>query len=88
MLEYEFTYDQLYEMTISELIDTLQSRRKGFAYRVWKQAYMISWAVMGKNYPRDPQKASPELYPQKPRIKMPPNLLKKEMEKRGNVNYE
>jgi len=49
---------------------------------------MISWAVMGKNFPRDPEKASPELCPQKPRIKMPPNLLKKELEKRGNVNYE
>lgn len=77
-------------MTVSELIDTLISRRKGFGYRAWKQAYLIAWAVMNKNYPKSPDKASPELYSeQKKTIKMPPNLLKKELEKRrGKVIYE
>lgn len=76
-------------MTIQELLDTLAARRKGFAYKVWKQAQLIAWAVMGKNYPRNPEGASPELYPPKPRIKMPDNLLKSEMKKRGGkVNYE
>ena len=78
-------------MTVSELVETLLARRKGLGYRVWKQAQLISWAVMGKNYPRTPDKASPELYQdeRKKTIKMPPNLLKKELEKRGGkVIYE
>lgn len=44
---------------------------------MWKEAYLISWATMGKKYPDTPEKANPELYPPKPRIKMPSNLLKK-----------
>lgn len=74
-------------MTVQELIDTLISRRKGLAYSLWKNAYLTSWAVMGKHYPKTPDKASPELYPLKPRIKMPINLLKQQG--RGeNINYE
>ena len=89
MLEYDFTYDQLYEMTISEMIDTLTARRKGMAYRIWKEAHLIAWAVMGKGYPKTPEMASPELYPAKQRIKMPPNLLKAQNEKRGGkIIYE
>lgn len=88
-MEFDFTYEQLYEMTVSELIDTLQSRRKGLGYKLWKQAYLISWAVFGKNYPKTPQAANPDLYPRKTSIKMPPNLLKRELEKRGgNISYE
>lgn len=64
-------------MTIKELIDTLMARRKGLAYKIWKEAYLISWACMGKKYPDNPEKASPELYPPKKRIKMPTNLLLK-----------
>lgn len=79
----------MYEMTLKELLDTLESRRKGLAYKVWKNAYLISWAVMGKQYPKLPEGASPELYPKKPRIKMPDNLFNAEMKKRGgNINYE
>ena len=88
LLEYDFTYDQLYDMTVSELIDTLEARRRGLGYRLWKQAYMISWAVMGKHYPKTPEKASPELYKKKKTIKMPPNLLNKRMKELGDVRYE
>ena len=86
MLQFEFTINELYEMTVKELIDTLIARRKGMAYRIWKQAYLIAWAVMGKHYPKTPEKASPELYPPKPRIKMPANLMKRI--EGGKVNYE
>lgn len=79
LLEFDLTYDQLYEMTVKELIDTLIGRRKGIGYNFWKQAYLISWAVAGKHYPKTPEKASPELYPKKPTIKMPSNLLKKHL---------
>jgi hypothetical protein len=89
LLEYNLTYDQLYEMTVSELIDTLIARRKAKGYELWKQAYLISWAVMGKNYPKTPEEASPELYQSKKRIKMPPNLLRRELEKqKGQIRYE
>ena len=90
-MEYDFTYDQLYEMTLSELIDTIDSRRRGLGYRLWKQSYLISWAVMGKHYPRKPEEASPELFGSKPRktIVMPPNLLRKELKKQGGkIDYE
>lgn len=77
LLEFDFRYSELYEMTFKELIDTLMARRKGLAYRMWKEAYLISWATMGKKYPQTPQDASPELYSPKPRIKMPEMLLRK-----------
>jgi len=64
-------------MTISELISTLENRQKGLAYKVWKQAYLIGVAFGGKNYPRTPQKASPELYPKPKTIPMPSGLLGK-----------
>lgn len=74
-------------MTVKELVDTLISRRKGLAYNIWKSAYLISWATMGKNYPKTPEEASPELYPPKPRIKMPPNLLAQQ-NRGGKIIYE
>jgi hypothetical protein len=69
----------MYDMTISELLDTLYARRKGLGYRLWKEAYLISWATMGKKYPRTPDKASPELFngEKKKTITMPENLLNK-----------
>lgn len=73
-MEFDFTYEQLYEMTVTELINTLDSRRRGLGYRLWKQAYLIGAAFGGKKFPRDPQTASPELYPKKKTIPMPVGL--------------
>ena len=79
----------MYEMTVSELIDTLEARRKGLGYKIWKESYLIAWAVMGKGYPKTPEKASPELYPKKKTIKMPPNLLKASIKQMGGeIKYE
>ena len=64
-------------MTFKELIDLLKARRRGLAYKMWKESYLIAWATMGKRYPESPEKACPELYPPRPRIKMPENLLRK-----------
>ena len=59
------------------------------AYKIWKESYLIAWAVMGKNYPKTPEKASPELYPKKKTIKMPPNLLREHLNTMGGkINYE
>lgn len=77
LLEFDLTFNELYDMTIKELMDTLQARKRGLAYKMWKESYLISWAVMGKKYPQSPSDASPELYPPKPRIKMPEMLLRK-----------
>ena len=88
LLEYDFVYDQLYDMTVSELIDTLEARRKGLGYKIWKQSYLIAWAVMGKQYPKTPEKASPELYKKKKTMKMPPNLLKEHLKQMGEIKYE
>lgn len=63
-------------MTHYELVETLKARRKGLSYRMWKQAYLIGMATMGKKYPSTYDKANPELAPPKPRIKMPENLLR------------
>lgn len=70
-------------MTVKELLDTLTARRKGLGYRMWKEAYLIGWATLGKNYARKPEKASPELYPKPKTIQMPEVLRKKEAVKRA-----
>lgn len=89
MLEYNLTYDQLYDMTVSEMIDTLTAKRRAQGYAMWKQAYLIKWAVLGKHFPKSPEEASPELFVKKKRIKMPPNLFKKHMARmKGDVRYE
>ena len=76
-------------MTVSELIDTLLARRRGLGYRIWKQSYLTAWAVVGKHFPKEPEKASPELFPKKKTIKMPPNLLKAHLKNmKGEINYE
>ena len=77
LLEFEFTYEQLYDMTIRELFDTLVARRKGLAYRMWKEAYLTAWAVMGKKFPKKPKEASPELFPKPKAIEMPENLRRR-----------
>ena len=87
-MEFDFTYDQLYEMTVGELLDTLEARRRGLGYKMWREASLIAWAVMGKHYPRSPEKALPELYKKKKTIKMPPNLLKQKLKQMGDVKYE
>lgn len=91
LAEYGLSYFEMYEMTVKELADTLIANRKGFGYRAWKQAYLTAWAVMGKNFPKSPEKASPELFAEqkKKTIKMPDNLLKKEIQKMGGkIEYE
>ena len=59
-------------MTLYELQTTLESRKRGLGYTIWKQANLITLGVSDllkdKNtrsqYPSTPQEASPELYPQ------------------------
>lgn len=44
---------------------------------MWKSAYLIAWATMGKKYPQVHEKANPELAPPKPRMKVSDELMNK-----------
>lgn len=79
----------MYDMTLKELSDTLESRKKGLAYKLWKQATLITMGVADvlkdKNsksvFPNSPQSACAELYPPKPKLKLSINLNKKYQER-------
>ena len=68
-------------MTLYELKETLINRRKGLAYKMWKQAILIG-QLFEKKYPENPETACPELYPPKKSYKMP-DWLKEKYYKRG-----
>lgn len=70
-------------MTLKELVKTLEARRKGLAYRMWKGANLISASCFSKNYPESPENACPELYPPKTSIKMPDFLINKWLKRGG-----
>ena len=78
MCKYGYLITELYDLTISELTEMLEARRKGQAYEMWKQANLIGLAAFGKKYPNKPEEACPELYPPKKRYKMP-DFLKERM---------
>lgn len=65
------------EMTPSESIISLEHKKKGLAYRMWKESYLTGLAFGGKKYPRTPQEASPDLYPKQKTIAIPEELRKK-----------
>jgi hypothetical protein len=75
----------MYDMTLKELSDTLEYRKKGMAYELWKQAVLTTMGIADllkdkkskAIFPNSPQEASPELYPPKPSLKININLNKK-----------
>lgn len=85
LLKFDLTYEQLYKMDMNELGKTLEQRRKGLAYEMWKSSMLSGWAFGGKNYPETPEKACPELFPPKKTIKMS-NWLKERLIKKGGVS--
>ena len=80
----------MYDMTLKELIDTIEYRKKGLGYELWKQSVLITMGIndlfKDKNakstFPKTPQDASPELYPPKPTLKINIKLDKKYEERR------
>lgn len=56
-------------MDVTELLNTLEQRKKGLAYELWKQAYLNQYILTDK-FPETPEKASPELYPPPKAYKM------------------
>lgn len=70
-------------MTVKELLNTLEQRKKGLAYRIWREANLIGLAFNDSSkYPSSPEEAMPELFPPKVSIKMP-DFLKEKYMKRG-----
>lgn len=75
----------MYDMTLKELSETLEHRKKGMAYELWKQAVLITMGVADllkdkkskATFPNSPQEACPELYPPRPSLKININLNKK-----------
>jgi len=69
-------------MTLKELAETIENRKKGLAYKLWKQAMLITLGVADllkdkrheAKFPDNPQEACPELYPPRPRLKVNINL--------------
>lgn len=57
-------------MDIYELINTLEQRKKGMAYQLWKQAVLNCYVLDPKEMPESPEKACPELYPTPKKYKM------------------
>ncbi len=75
----------MYDMTLKELSDTLEYRKKGLGYELWKQAGLIMLGIgdllkdkkSKEIFPKSPQEACPELYPPRPSLKININLNKK-----------
>ena len=76
-----YKYNELYEMTMYELVKTLENRRKGLAYEIWRLA-SLTRSPFAKNFPSTPEEAMPELFPKKEGIRMPDFLIDKAI-KRG-----
>ena len=68
-------------MTLYELTSTLEKRKQGIAYEIWRLA-TFTHSPFVKNFPSSPREAMPELFPQQVGIKMPKFLLDKAI-KRG-----
>lgn len=76
------TFKEMYDMDLYELQDTIEYRRKGMAYQIWKIASLTRHPFV-KNFPETPDKACPELYPKTKGIKMPEFLKKKYAKQKG-----
>lgn len=82
----DYKLNELYDMTLKELDMSLENKKLGLAYRIWKDGMLGQWL---EEYPSTPEEASPELYPAQPTIKMPDFLKdKKFTRKNGEVIYE
>lgn len=56
-------------MDITELVSTLKQRKIGLAYELWKQA-LLNRLILANDFPKNPEEASPELYPPRKAYKM------------------
>ena len=83
LLQFDLQYKDLYDMTMKELESTLENKRKGLAYRIWRLS-TFTHSPFVKNFPNSPKEAMPELYPVEKGIPMP-DFLKEKAMKRGVI---
>ena len=69
-------------MTPYELRKTLEQRREGLSYRLWKQGNLSQWT---NKYPENPGEACPELAKPKKTYAMPEFLKKKWAKQKGLI---
>lgn len=69
-------------MTLEELINTLELRKQGLAYEIWKKGNLNQ---MIEKYPESPEKACPELFPKQKGIAMPDFLKEKYLRREGVI---
>ena len=82
-MQFGYIYKDLYEMTLKELLNVLEYRKKGIAYEIWRLASFVHSPLV-KDFPASPKEACPELFPQEKGIKMP-DFLKEKAIKRGVI---
>ena len=82
LLQLGYLYKDLYEMDLKELENTLEQRKKGLAYKLWKQANLNTFINAPDKFPQKPEDACPELYPPPKTYKMPEFLKKAKKERR------
>lgn len=81
-MKFDFKLEELYDMTLKELVDSLKYRREGLGYYLWKNG-MLNQRL--KEYPNSPEDASPELFEEKKGIPMPDFLKFKFLKRTGGV---
>lgn len=69
-------------MTPFELKKTLEQRKEGLSYKLWKQGNL---SQMMEKYPETPEEASPELSKPKKKIAMPDFLKEKWARQKGYI---
>lgn len=80
-MELGYLYKDLYEMTMTELEETLEYRRQGLAYEIYRIGSLCHSPLI-KDFPGSPKEAIPELFPVEKGIPMPDFLVEKAI-KRG-----
>lgn len=79
--------EELYDMSIKELLFSLKYRREGDAYFYWKVGVMTRTGVNAKTFPKNPEAASPELFEKKKSAKMP-DWLVEDYQKKLNEKFK
>ena len=69
-------------MTPYELRKTLEQRKEGLSYKLWKQGNLCQ---MMEKYPETPEEANPELAKPKKTIAMPDFLKEKWAKQKGYI---
>jgi len=84
LLERNYKYDELYQMTLKELRNSLKQGNKGLSYVMYKQSILNGLAFVGKSK-ESPEEANPELYPPKKTYKMPDWVKERYYKQKGVV---